>query len=87
MINLYGYYHISLVSFFILNTHLFLFLHLLSLLILISLIYFYLDGILSVASSPDGKYLATSSYDKSVNLINVEERRVIHRFDSIHTGN
>ena len=37
-----------------------------------------------MAFSPDGKYLAASSSDNSVSLINVEERRVIHRLDSIH---
>ena len=37
-----------------------------------------------VTFSPDGKYLANSFSSKSINLVNVEEKRVIHNFDFIH---
>ena len=48
-----------------------------------------------MALSPDGKYLVTGSggpsfddkKDYTVNLIEVESRTILHKFDNIHSGN
>jgi WD40 repeat protein len=40
-----------------------------------------------VAFSGDGKYLATGSWDKTVNLIDLHSKTIYHRFDNIHSRN
>ncbi len=47
-----------------------------------------------MALSPNGKYLATGSRyynsdikDYTVNLIEVESKRIVHKFDNIHSSN
>ena len=40
-----------------------------------------------MAFSGDGKYLATGSRDKTVNLIDLQSKTIYHRFDNIHSGN
>ncbi len=42
---------------------------------------------MAVAFSPNGKYLATGSDDKTVNLLDIEARRIWQKFDKIHDGN
>ena len=40
-----------------------------------------------MAFSGDGKFLATGSNDKAVNLIDLQSKKIYHKFDNIHTGN
>ncbi len=40
-----------------------------------------------MAFSPNGKYLVTGSADKTVNLIEIESKKIFHKFDEIHSGN
>ncbi len=49
--------------------------------------YIYIDGIESVAFSPDSQYLATASRDEKVNLIDIKSKTIYHKFANIHTGN
>ncbi len=47
----------------------------------------YVGWIYSVAFSGDGKFLATGSYDKTVNLIDLQSKTIYHTFDNIHSRN
>ena len=40
-----------------------------------------------MAFSGDGKYLATGSYDKTVNLIDLKTKKIYHKFNNIHYCN
>ncbi len=40
-----------------------------------------------MAFSLNGKYLATGSYDETVNLLEIESKTIYHKFDKIHSGN
>ena len=42
---------------------------------------------MSVVFSPNGKYLATGSWDKTVNLLEIESKTIYHKFDKIHYSN
>ncbi len=53
----------------------------------ISLNIYCIDWIRSVAFSGDGKYLATGSSDKTVNLIDLQSKTIYHRFVNIHSSN
>ncbi len=37
-----------------------------------------------MAFSPNGKYLATGSSDRTVNLLEIESKTIYHKFDKIH---
>ncbi len=52
-----------------------------------NLFYTYIDPVYSVVFSPNGKYLATGSDDKTVNLLDIESKTIYHKFDNIHSGN
>ncbi len=45
----------------------------------------YLDVITCVGFSD--KYLATGSWDKTVNLIDIQSKTIYHKFEKIHNGN
>lgn len=40
-----------------------------------------------MAFSPNGKYLATGSADKTVNLIDIQSKTIYHKFNNLHEGN
>ncbi len=40
-----------------------------------------------MAFSCDGKYLATGSGDKTVNLIDLQSKEIYHKFDNTHSSN
>ena len=40
-----------------------------------------------MAFSADGKYMATGSDDKTVNLIDIQSKKIYHKFDDIHSSN
>ena len=40
-----------------------------------------------MAFSPNGKYLATVSWDNSVNLLKIESKTIYHKFGKIHDSN
>ncbi len=46
----------------------------------------FLGYISSVASSPNRKYIATGSWDKTVAILDVDSRNVLRKFNNIHTG-
>ncbi len=50
-------------------------------------IYIYIDAVRTVKFSPNSEYLATGSSDTTINLIDVNTRQLIHKFEGIHTGN
>ncbi len=56
-------------------------------LFLLILIYQYIDAVVSVAFSAFVKYLANGSWDKTANLIDIQSKKIYHKFDNLHTGN
>ena len=42
----------------------------------------FLDSVCSIALSNDGKYLATASKDKTVNLIDLNSKELVYKFDT-----
>ncbi len=40
-----------------------------------------------MAFSPNGKYLATGSWDKTLNLLDIESKTIYHKFNKIHSVN
>ena len=44
------------------------------------------ESVNSISFSMDSEYMVTGSSDKTNNLIQIQSKKVIHKFDSIHTG-
>ena len=40
-----------------------------------------------MAFSGDGKYLATGSEDNTVNWLDLQSKKIYHKFDNIHSSN
>ncbi len=40
-----------------------------------------------MAFSPNGKYVATGSFSKTMNLLEIESKTIYHKFDNIHDSN
>lgn len=47
---------------------------------------FTIGAIYALAISPDGKYLLSSSSDKTVKLLGLLENKELHHFRDIHAG-
>jgi len=46
-----------------------------------------LAGILSVALTPDNKYIVSASYDKSIKVFDLQTKQLVHHFRNAHEGN
>ncbi len=46
-----------------------------------------IDIVKSLAISVNGKYLATGSWDATVNLIDIQSKKISQKFKNIHFGN
>jgi len=47
----------------------------------------FIEEIRTIAISPDGKYIISGSYDRSIKILDFETKQQVHCFENAHDGN